>query len=493
MITRLTTLGVWMLALLPATSLAQSQATLQLVDRVVQVREGDDIDIQLVRTNDISAADTVTVNVSISSTATLNEDYTIDLDGGIVTFDENDVSRSFRFSAKDDGELEGTEYATLTLGTASGGASIGKSDSIRVEILDQQNAAVDLDFVEPLSIRLREGENTNIDVRRSGEGTDTVRVGVTSVGVTAIDGVDYESIRETLEYDQGDETQSVRLEANNDDVLEGNELMEVFLESAEPDDRAAIGQLTVEVLIEDDAPNQPGEFELRNTGDSEVPEDVGSILFRVNRLNGDSGLVSVDYGTVDGVGDDGAKAGEHYVATTGRMNFQDGETSQSFEVPIIDDEEPGPQKRNFQVVITNPTSLSTLEPGSNKVTIRILENDGVTDGGGDSDCLGWCCFVATAAYGSYLDPHVEVLRRFRDRHLRRYAAGRMFTAWYYRNSPPLANFIAEHPGARLLARAMLTPIVYSVAYPGTALSLLSLSIFVIIRRRVTRADKTALP
>ncbi len=479
---RLLVLGALFLAATPS-ALAQSQAALQFVDRVVQVREGDDIEIQLVRTNDLSEAQTVTVNVSISSTATLNEDYTIDLDGGIVTFDDGGGSEYFTLRAEDDGDLEGTEYVTLTLGTASGGATIGSSDSIRVEILDEQNADTDLDFVDPLSIRIREGENTNLKVRRSGEGTGDVRVDVTSVGVTAVDGVDYESIRETLDFVEGDETRDVRFEANNDDELEGNEFLDVFLQSAEPDDRAAIGQLTVEILIEDDEPGQPGEFELINPGNDEVAEDVGSVLFEVNRRNGDTGLVTVDYGTVDGVGDDGAKAGSNYVASTGRLVFENGETTRTFEVPIIDDDEPGPQKRPFQVVITNPTRLSTLEPGANKVTVRILENDGVTDGSGDSDCLGWCCFIATAAYGSYLDPHVEVLRDFRDRHLRRYAAGRAFTAWYYRNSPPLAAFIAEHRGARRVARAVLTPVVYSIAYPGVTTTLLAGSALLLLRRR----------
>src|SRR5210317_1676361 len=161
---RLPILSALLLVAATQGALAQSQAALQLVDRVIQVREGDDTEIKLVRTNDLSGAQTVTVNVSISSTATLNEDYTIDLDGGVVTFDDGDVSEYFTLSAEDDGDLEGTEYVTLTLGTASGGANVGKSDSIRVEILDAQNADTDLDFVDPLSIRIREGENTNINV-----------------------------------------------------------------------------------------------------------------------------------------------------------------------------------------------------------------------------------------------------------------------------------------------------------------------------------------
>jgi M6 family metalloprotease-like protein len=75
------------------------------------------------------------------------------------------------------------------------------------------------------------------------------------------------------------------------------------------------------------------------------------------------------------------------------------------------------------------------------------------------------CFIATAAYGSPLEPHVMALRAFRDNVLLKNAAGRAFVSFYYRFSPPVAGFIGRHETVRTMARWGLTPIVYGVRYP----------------------------
>lgn len=94
------------------------------------------------------------------------------------------------------------------------------------------------------------------------------------------------------------------------------------------------------------------------------------------------------------------------------------------------------------------------------------------------------CFIATAAYGSYLDPHVMALRRFRDRVLMTNAPGRAFVAFYYRNSPPLANFIYHHDSLRIMTRWALTPLVLTAEYPLPA-SALILALFTLgVRRKV---------
>ena len=74
------------------------------------------------------------------------------------------------------------------------------------------------------------------------------------------------------------------------------------------------------------------------------------------------------------------------------------------------------------------------------------------------------CFIATASYGSYLSSEVIVLREFRDDYLLTNDIGRAFVEFYYKYSPPIANYIAEHSLLRSLVRLCLTPIVYGIKY-----------------------------
>ena len=69
------------------------------------------------------------------------------------------------------------------------------------------------------------------------------------------------------------------------------------------------------------------------------------------------------------------------------------------------------------------------------------------------------CFIATAAYGSYWEPHVMTLRQFRDKYLLTNKLGTKFVEAYYMYSPPMADYIAEHDKLRSVAKIGLAPLV----------------------------------
>ncbi|MEI6826208.1 MAG: putative Ig domain-containing protein [Desulfuromonadales bacterium] len=109
----------------------------------------------------------------------------------------------------------------------------------------------------------------------------------------------------------------------------------------------------------------------------------------------------------------------------------------------------------------------------------------VSSSGGGSGC-----FIATAAYGSYLDPHVMVLRHFRDDVLLQSQAGTAFVKFYYKHSPPIADFIAQHDTLRLLFRFALTPLVFGAEYPLASGLLFALAAAWYIRRRLDTRVQT---
>ncbi len=105
------------------------------------------------------------------------------------------------------------------------------------------------------------------------------------------------------------------------------------------------------------------------------------------------------------------------------------------------------------------------------------------------------CFIATAAYGSLLDPAVVVLRRFRDHYLNTNSLGRRFVTWYYTNSPPIADRIAASPMLRFITRILLVPVIgagWLLLHPVPAgMLLFLLSMVVILIRRRSRAPSIA--
>ena len=77
------------------------------------------------------------------------------------------------------------------------------------------------------------------------------------------------------------------------------------------------------------------------------------------------------------------------------------------------------------------------------------------------------CFIATATYGTPMAQEIQILREFRDEYLLTNSLGQALVDVYYRVSPPIAEFITEHPGLKPVVRAGLLPV---VAMSGVAVN-----------------------
>jgi len=156
-------------------------------------------------------------------------------------------------------------------------------------------------------------------------------------------------------------------------------------------------------------------------------------------------------------------------------------------VTAIDGASPPNESRFFEdqeVILTAAPAIES--PFSNEVSEfpeAVIGFPNLPDEGG--------CFIATVAYGSALQPHVQILRAFRDQYLLPNALGRRFVSFYYHYGPSWAHFIGQHEFLKSLVRLLLLPFVaLSYFFLTTTIVqktgfLLALSIFFIfiMRRR----------
>ena len=124
------------------------------------------------------------------------------------------------------------------------------------------------------------------------------------------------------------------------------------------------------------------------------------------------------------------------------------------------------------VTTTNNHVISVSTDGSTTPVIDPTTPPGI--GGGVNFGSGGGCFIATAAYGSYLHPKVMILREFRDSHLLTNAPGRILVATYYRLSPPIAEFISRHELLRVIIRLLLAPVILTIEHFWLMLAAVSL-------------------
>ncbi len=120
------------------------------------------------------------------------------------------------------------------------------------------------------------------------------------------------------------------------------------------------------------------------------------------------------------------------------------------------------------------TDVGGFQPGDS-VSYSIIAQDGAGNGalasvsatfptgstGGGGGGGGGGCFIATAAYGTYMEPEVQILRDYRDRYLKHRTWGRALIRVYETFSPGLAHMITEREWLRSVTRGLLTPIILS--------------------------------
>ena len=104
---------------------------------------------------------------------------------------------------------------------------------------------------------------------------------------------------------------------------------------------------------------------------------------------------------------------------------------------------------NLEIV----SAIELLEEATGLVEARLTETATTSDVEEEEEEEG--CFIATAAYGTDTAKELDVLREFRDEVLLSNVLGADFVSFYYRNSPPIADFISDNEFLRTVTREVL--------------------------------------
>jgi len=96
-----------------------------------------------------------------------------------------------------------------------------------------------------------------------------------------------------------------------------------------------------------------------------VIEDLGTLKVTVLRTGGSSGTLTVDYATADGT----ATAGQDYMSSSGTLTFNNGESSKTIEIPILDDATTEADE-TFTVALSSSNRESLGSPSLLTVTVQ---------------------------------------------------------------------------------------------------------------------------
>ncbi len=137
-----------------------------------------------------------------------------------------------------------------------------------------------------------------------------------------------------------------------------------------------------------------------------------------------------------------------------------------------------PHKRQADKIMVTDTWQDVVDGGYMNEPESQIRSSGDQGGGGGSGC-----FIATAAYGTPMEPQVKILSEFRDRVLLDNPAGTALVSLYRKYSPSIADFISRHETARTLVRWGLGPVVgvcWLVLKTNTVITLLVIVLLIIL-------------
>lgn len=297
-------------------------------------------------------------------TATAGTDFTST--SGTLSWADGDFSdRTIVVPILNDELPEPAETVFVLLSNPTGGAVLGETYFAGIDIHDDDPPQT-IQFSSPTYSVVESGKLASITVTRDGGSAGTMIVDYATADGTAKSGKgrDFTATSGTLTFAPGETTKTISIPILDDKLFEGDESLTVSLSN--PRGGATLGTNTLATLTILD--QEIGQVVFSDAVVNAV-ENWGSVTLTVRRDKGNAGPVSISYATRDGT----ARAGRDYTATTGTLNFADGQTSASINVPLTNTSKVD-GSRTLSLSLSRPTGGATL--GTQRtISLKIADDE----------------------------------------------------------------------------------------------------------------------
>lgn len=342
---------------LPVTVNDDDTAAVQVSPTSFTITEGasDSFDISLTS----QPTSDVTINLTPNAECTVNPTS--------VTFTSGDwqTAQSVDVTGVEDGVVDGTQQCLVTTSKTTGDPSYNTVtvDDVTVTVLDG-----DLPTVQFSSNTYNVDEDAGtatITVELSAPAAGDVTVTAATSDGTAEAGSDYEAVNELVTIPTGQESATFDVTIIDDPTDEDIETVSLALSN--PTGPATLGTPSSATLTITDNDLEPNvRF---STDNYPVNEGDGSRMITVQLSEASGREVTVDYTTGDGT----ATTGEDYTTTAGTLRFVPGDTSETFTVPIIDDNVFERFDESINLALSGANNATIGSPGTARILIR--DND----------------------------------------------------------------------------------------------------------------------
>ncbi len=256
-----------------------------------------------------------------------------------------------------------SNYLSNPLPAVPGGPAIGNQPNALLTIVNVDSG---VSFSAATYFFTEDSGFAVIPILRTGSSNGVTTVNFLTTNGTAVPYTNYVPVTTNVTFMDGQVSNVILVPLIHDPAPQGNTTVTLQLDDALGSLLLNPSQATLTIV---DVEQAPGQLLFGQTN-YVVSEGAGFLPVTILRTNGQSGTVQVNFSTVGGT----ALPGFNYLTTNGVLTFGPGQTSQTFTVPILQQNQVQ-GNQTLSLVLSNATDGATLL-GPTNVPVTIVD-DGV--------------------------------------------------------------------------------------------------------------------